>query len=194
MNSKASERIRASAKELFYREGIRAVGVDQIVKRARTTKPSLYRSFESKDVLAAECARDFAASFWQYFESALAAHPGNARAQLGAFFEALSARARKRSYRGCGLTNAAIEYPDRAHPARLVAEAHKREVRRRLTGLARELGAPEPELLADGLALLLEGAYASSQLFAQDGPVRSVAKIADRLIEASLPGSAAPRP
>ena len=47
------DRIRQSARELFYREGIRAVGVDEIVNRAGVTKPSLYRSFSSKDALAA---------------------------------------------------------------------------------------------------------------------------------------------
>ncbi len=49
----AVDRIRKTARELFYREGIRAVGVDEIVTRAGVTKPSLYRSFSSKDELAA---------------------------------------------------------------------------------------------------------------------------------------------
>lgn len=44
----AADRIRASASELFYREGIRAVGVDEVVDRAGVTKPSLYRSFASR--------------------------------------------------------------------------------------------------------------------------------------------------
>ena len=55
---RAADRIRASASELFYREGIRAVGVDEVVDRAGVTKPSLYRSFASKDDLAAAYLRD----------------------------------------------------------------------------------------------------------------------------------------
>ena len=50
---RAIDRIRESAQELFYNEGIRAIGVDEIVNRAGVTKPSLYRSFASKDELAA---------------------------------------------------------------------------------------------------------------------------------------------
>ena len=50
---RAAERIRSTARELFYREGIRAIGVEQIVQDAGVTKPSLYRSFPSKDELAA---------------------------------------------------------------------------------------------------------------------------------------------
>jgi AcrR family transcriptional regulator len=50
---RAADRILDVARDLFYREGIRAIGVDEIVRRAGVTKPSLYRSFSSKDELAA---------------------------------------------------------------------------------------------------------------------------------------------
>ncbi|HVI92222.1 MAG TPA: helix-turn-helix domain-containing protein, partial [Dongiaceae bacterium] len=50
---KAADRIRRTARDLFYQQGIRAVGVDEIVTQAGVTKPSLYRSFASKDELAA---------------------------------------------------------------------------------------------------------------------------------------------
>ena len=56
---RAADRIRQTARDLFYREGIRAVGVDEIVTRAGVTKPSLYRSFPSKDELAAAYLRDY---------------------------------------------------------------------------------------------------------------------------------------
>ena len=42
---KAAKKILDVAYDLFYRRGIRAIGVDEIVKRAGVTKPSLYRSF-----------------------------------------------------------------------------------------------------------------------------------------------------
>ena len=66
--TRAADRIRASASELFYREGIRAVGVDEVVDRAGVTKPSLYRSFASKDDLAAAYMRDYELDFWEKFE------------------------------------------------------------------------------------------------------------------------------
>jgi AcrR family transcriptional regulator len=183
---KAGDRIRESAKKLFYRQGIRAVGVDEIVKCARATKPSLYRSFPSKDELAAAYLRDWDSAFWQRFEAAVTAHADDPRAQLRLFLARLTRRMRRAGYRGCALTNAAIEYPEAGHPARRVAVANKRKLRRRLTQMAAAMGAKQPRLLADGLALLLEGAFASSQLFRGDGPARVVAKVADQLIEASL--------
>lgn len=182
----AADRIRKTAREMFYRDGIRAVGVDAIVNEAGVTKPSLYRSFSSKDELAAAYLRDYDAEFWNRFDAACAAHPGDPRAQILAYLSGLGARAVQSGYRGCGLTNAAVEYPESDHPARVVAVAHKAQLRTRLAAMAREMGAADPDALGDGLLLLLEGAFVSSQLFGQGGPAGRVAQMADKLIEAHL--------
>ena len=63
------------------------------------------------------------------------------------------------------MTNAAVEYPEPGHPARVVGEANKRELRRRLRAMAAAMGAADPDTLGDGLLLLIEGAYISGQLF-----------------------------
>jgi len=183
---KAAERIRRTARELFYREGIRAIGVEEIVTRAGVTKPSLYRSYASKDELAAEYLRDYEVAFWKVFEAGTETYPGDARGQLMAYFEGLAHRATQAGYRGCGLTNAVVEYPGDDHPARKVAEEHKRKLRERMVALSEAMGAKEPAVLADGLLLLLEGTYASGQLFGPDGPAESLVKVANQLIDASL--------
>jgi len=183
----AADRIRRSARQLFYRHGIRAVGVDAIVAEAGVTKPSLYRSFPSKDELAASYLRDYEAEFWRRFEAAVQAHPGDPRAQVLAYFAGLSERAtRGPGYRGCGLSNAAVEYPEAGHPARLVSVAHKRELRERLAAMARGMGARDPQALGDGLLLLMEGAFVSGQIFGADGPAAHLRVAAERLIQASL--------
>jgi len=184
---KAAERIRRTAHELFYREGIRAIGVEEIVTRAGVTKPSLYRSYASKDELAAEYLRDYEVAFWKIFEAGAQTHPDDARAQLMSYIEGLAYRATKKGYRGCGLTNAVVEYPGDDHPARRVAEEHKRKFRERLVELSAAMGAREPATLADGLLLLLEGTYASGQMFGEHGPAESLVKVARQLIDASLP-------
>jgi AcrR family transcriptional regulator len=182
---KAAERIRRTARELFYREGIRAIGVEEIVTRAGVTKPSLYRSYASKDELAAEYLRDYEVAFWKVFEAGAEKYPNDPRAQLMAYFEGLAQRAATSGYRGCGLTNAVVEYPGSNHPARKVAEDHKRKLRERLVELTTAMGATNPAVLADGLLLLLEGTYASGQ-FGPHGPAESLVRVADTLIDASL--------
>jgi hypothetical protein len=114
------------------------------------------------------------------------AHPGDPRRQIIAFLSRVGERAVMVGYRGCGMTNAAVEYPEPGHPARLVGENNKRELRRRLRAMAKEMGAADPDTLGDGLLLLIEGAYISGQLFGPGGPAAAVAKNADLLIEASL--------
>lgn len=185
---RAAEKIMTAASDLFYRQGIRAIGVDEIVRTAGVTKPSLYRSFASKDDLAASYLKHYDSEFWVRFDEAVAAHPGDARAQIVAFLTRVGKRTQRPGYRGCGMTNAAVEYPERDHPARIVSEENKRELRRRLRAMAREMGAKDAETLGDGLLLLIEGAYISGQLFGQGGPAASVAKNADLLIGASLAG------
>ena len=182
----AADRIRKTAREMFYRDGIRAVGVDAIVNQAGVTKPSLYLSFSSKDELAAVYLRDYDAEFWGRFNAACDAHPGDPQAGLRAYLSGLSVRAVQNGYRGCGLTNAAVEYPEAGHPARVVAVEHKVELRRRLAAMAAEMGAPDPARLGDGLLLLIEGAFVSSQLFGEGGPAARVADMADLLIDAHL--------
>jgi len=183
---KAADKILDVARDLFYREGIRAIGVDEIVKRAGVTKPSLYRSFPSKDELAASYLRKYDLEFWERFDEAVDAHPGDPRAQIVAFLTRVGKRTQRPDYRGCGMTNAAVEYPEHGHPARVVSEANKQELRRRLRAMAVAMGANEADTLGDGLLLLIEGAYISGQLFGLGGPAASVARNADLLIEASL--------
>lgn len=182
---KAAERIRQSARELFYQEGIRAIGVEEIVSRAGVTKPSLYRSYASKDELAAEYLRDYEEAFWACFEAGKADHPQDVRAQLLSYLQGLAERATRTGYRGCGLTNAVVEYPGDEHPARKVAETHKRKLRARLVEMSKAMGAKDPATLADGLLLLLEGTYASGQLFGRQGPARSLVTVAEQLIDAA---------
>jgi AcrR family transcriptional regulator len=181
---RAAERILQTAGELFYREGTRAVGVDEIVTRAGATKPSLYRAFESKDHLIAAYLTGEGEGFWRYFNAAVEAHPGQPKAQILAFFDALNERAQRPGYRGCALTNAAVEYPAPEHPGRAVSVEHKEGLRERLREMTKAMDAKKPKKLADSLLLLIEGVYVTSQLFGPDGPAAAARGAAETLIDA----------
>jgi len=181
---RAADKIRETARELFYREGIRAVGVDEIVAKAGATKPSLYRTYKSKDELAAAVLREGADTFWSRFDAAAAQHPGDPRAQILAYLEGLATRSAEPDYRGCPLSNAAVEYPERGHPARVTAQDHKAELRERLTAMSREMGAVDAEALADALLLVIEGTFLTSQLFDENRPTAQAPRAAAALIDA----------
>eukprot|EP00456_Euglypha_rotunda_P001911 TRINITY_DN10387_c0_g1_i2.p2 TRINITY_DN10387_c0_g1~~TRINITY_DN10387_c0_g1_i2.p2 ORF type:complete len:125 (+),score=35.41 TRINITY_DN10387_c0_g1_i2:356-730(+) len=80
------DRIFDTACDLFYKQGIRGVGVDAIANEAGTNKMSFYRSFSSKDELVAEYLRDSERDFWLWWDSVMVAHEGNPRAQCEALF------------------------------------------------------------------------------------------------------------
>src|SRR4051794_37005022 len=183
--ARAVDKIRASASELFFREGIRAVGVDEVVDRAGVTKPSLYRSFASKDDLAAAYLRDYELDFWQKFERPGGKSYSDAREHVLAYIRWLSARAVSKGYRGCGLSNATVEYPSPDNPARRIAEAHKKVFRKRLRDLAAAMGARNPAVLGDALQLLMEGIYVTGQQ-SEQGPAQSAVAVAKLLIDGSV--------
>lgn len=185
---RAAEKIFETARDLFYREGIRAVGVDEIVSKAGVTKPSLYRSFKSKDDLVAAVLREVEEGFWDRFKSAEDAFPGDPKAQMVAYFEGLAARSVGDDYRGCALSNAAVEYPDRQHVGRMVSQAHKEQLRERLHAKAGEMGATDPKGLGDALLLLIEGVFTSSQMFdGADKPAMASVGAVKALIAAYCP-------
>jgi len=186
VDKSARERILATATELFYREGIRAVGIDTIIARSGVAKMSLYRNFASKDELVVAFLEYRDGIYWQWWDHVMARHPDDARRQIGDLFASLARRVTSPFYRGCPFINTATEFPDSDHPARAVCLANKRELRRRLRGLATRAGAHDPEMLADQLLLLIEGAYAAMQNFRSRGPVPSLQGAAEALLVAQL--------
>jgi AcrR family transcriptional regulator len=129
------ERILSAASELFYRHGIRAVGVETIAEEAKTNKMTLYRHFTSKDELVAQYLQrlaDKAKSSWDRLEAQC---PGNPTKQLRAWLEEMAAHVASGKERGCALANAAVELPEKDHPARRVIEAVKTAQRQRLIHL-----------------------------------------------------------
>jgi AcrR family transcriptional regulator len=184
----ARDKIFEVAADLFYREGIRAVGVETIVERAGVTKISLYRSFQSKDDLVVAYLEDRSAMFLRQWDNAFDQHRADPRAQLRAIMTYIAERTTQEGYRGCPFINFCGEFPDPCHPGRRVAVATKNALRERFLRLAEALGAPEAPQLADGLLLLLEGAYATSQTVG-GGPTgvgHAIVWASEALVEAQL--------
>jgi AcrR family transcriptional regulator len=182
--SRVRDRIMQTASDLFYRNGIRAVGVETIASVAGTNKMSFYRNFSSKDELVAEYLRGEERECLLWWDATLAAHAGNPRLQVESLFDVLVKNTCEVDSRGCALANAAVEITEPDHPARPVIENYKAEMRRRFHQLARDMNAREPEALGDSLMLLWEGAYLTRVTMGQHGPVQGAAKAARALIAA----------
>ncbi|MGZ3409380.1 MAG: TetR/AcrR family transcriptional regulator [Xanthobacteraceae bacterium] len=178
------ERILAAASDLFYHHGIRAVGVDAIAEAAGTNKMTLYRHFDSKDELVAEYLRGLARGASKIWDALAEKYPNDPRKQLHGWLEAMSTHTGDPEMRGCALANAAVELPDKDHPARKVIEESKCYVHDNLSRLCRAAGVRDPDLLADELFVLLEGTQVCAQSFTANGPIFDLVRMGETMIAA----------
>ncbi|HVO04307.1 MAG TPA: TetR/AcrR family transcriptional regulator [Candidatus Cybelea sp.] len=183
------DRIVEAASDLFYRHGIRAVGVDAIAEAAGTNKMTLYRHFTSKDELVAECLRRHAQEIDHYWDELAANYAGDPEGEIRAWLAAVSHCVTSEGERGCAMANAAVELPEKDHPGRAVIEAAKTGHRERLVELFRDAKLSEPEALADEIFLLIEGARINIQSVGTDGPASRLVRMIEALIESRRPAS-----
>jgi AcrR family transcriptional regulator len=186
----ARERILATANDLFYREGIRAIGVDTVVERSGVSKTSLYRLFESKDALIAAFATERDQSFWAWWDHVEQQHADDPRVLLNALLSGIAERIARPGYRGCPFLNLITEFPDPNHPGRVVAHCNKEELRARLATIVAKLGATDPDRVASQLALLINGAYATGLIAEPADLSEDLVDAAHKLLAPSLPGKA----
>ena len=167
--AKPRERIFACAQDLFHQRGIRGVGVEAIAEAAGTSKMALYRHFDSKDELILEYLNYKGRKSDEVWAEIEAENQGDPVGQLYGFMEK-AARFIAEDERGCDLANAAIELTEAGHPGLRVIEEFKMRQRDRLTRICKAAGASQPDLLADTLFLLIEGARVSRRSVGTKGP------------------------
>src|SRR5258705_5511511 len=121
----ARERILETATELFYREGIRAVGIDTIIARSGVAKMSLYRNFASKDDLVVAFLEYRDGIYWQWWDHVMAGHPDDAARQIGDLFPSLTPRVSRPPYPGRPFINTPAHIPHSDPPPPALLPSHK---------------------------------------------------------------------
>jgi AcrR family transcriptional regulator len=180
----ARDKVFAVAADLFYRKGIHAVGVEEIVREAGVAKISLYRNFASKDELVVAYLEERGKAFLRQWDESFDRYRDDPHAQLRAIMTYLADRTTSQGYRGCPFINFCAEFPDPDHPGRRVARATKQALRDRFESIAVALGVAEPRKLADAFLLLVEGAYAISQTYGggEGSPGQALVRAAEGLV------------
>ncbi|MCH6166891.1 TetR/AcrR family transcriptional regulator [Pseudonocardia alaniniphila] len=122
--SEARERLLSTASALFYREGIRAVGVERILAEAPATRATFYRHFPSKEDLVLAYLRGVDVHIRADVQTAIetAPSPADAVRAIGTIVADDLARP---EFRGCAFLKAAAEYPDPHDPVRQVVLDHR---------------------------------------------------------------------
>lgn len=156
--SAARERILDAASLAFYREGIRAVGVDAVIADAGVAKATLYRHFPSKDALVQAFLERRDRRWRAWFTETIVRRAPDPDDRPLAVFDALGEWFGSDDFRGCAFINAAVEITDPDHPARGAVRTHERLLAEHLVLLCEEAGLANARAAAAGLLLLVEGA------------------------------------
>ncbi|MFF3038560.1 TetR/AcrR family transcriptional regulator [Arthrobacter citreus] len=177
------ERILDAATDAFYREGIRAVSADKIIAAAGTTKVTFYRYFPTKDELVAAYLDRQSALIREAAEN-LPADPCEALKTLA---QVMGSEACRPGFRGCPFINAAAEYPAGDHPVRAAVTRHRDWFRGLVAELAGRLGAVDPELAADQLIMLRDGAMVHGYVADPQAVGTSLLQAGRAVLEQHLP-------
>lgn len=179
----ARDRILRTAHDLFYRDGIRATGIDRLIAESGVTKVTFYRHFPSKNDLIRAFLAHRHERWMAWFTDALRRH-GSERKGIDALVPALAEWFGDTSFRGCAFINSVAELPEMAD----IAREHKAQ----MTAAIASLLPPSRQRARDAqaVALAVDGAIVQAQFApSPDAALKSL----DRLIK-SLLAAAAPAP
>jgi AcrR family transcriptional regulator len=176
-----AERLLRTASNLFAAQGIRAVGIDTILREAAVAKASLYSTYRSKDALVFAYLNDLDLRDRNGYQTRTANLKDPVDKVL-AFFDLAIVNGPKRDFRGCLYANAATEFPGvELGPVR----AHRDWVLATITGLLREAGVAEPKRTARKVQLMYDGALVGSKIDRSVEPIRIARRVAAELISAA---------
>ena len=153
----ARERILFTAHELFYRDGIRATGVDRLIARAEVTKTTFYRHFPSKNELVMAFLT-FRHERWRsWFISQLEAH-GNG---IEAVCPALAEWFESDDFRGCAFINSLEELGGELPQIVEITRLHKDDLANIIAGIVPTI--KDREKKAQAITLAIDGAIIRAQ-------------------------------
>lgn len=182
----AKERILRVADQLFYREGIRAVGIDRIIEESGVAKASFYRSYATKDDLVVAYLNHRLDRVNNTIDRIRREHPDSARDRLHAIVDLQAETMNKPDYRGCPFMNAVVEFPEANHPGHDSAVGCRTTMWREVEELLQEAGIDDSKPLVDQLRMLWSGASMVAYINKADFRPELFSEAAKTLIDSSL--------
>ena len=117
-----------TAAELFYKNGYRATGINEVIDKSGVAKATFYSHFPSKDDLCLAYLQERNRGELQFVKEAVARRQ-TPREKLLAVIEILEPWLVENKLRGCGFLNMVAEEPDPASPLRLEGKDHYEHTR-----------------------------------------------------------------
>jgi len=155
--SGARQRIELVTDDLFYRYGIRSVGIDRIIAESDVAKMTFYKHFPSKANLIATYLVRQKERWSRVLETALTLE-GSALDRILAIFDAVNLLCRTPSYQGCPFIKAMAEFGRDHDEVQIQAHisSYFRETESKISGLIAQMDVPKE--LAQVIVSLIFGA------------------------------------
>jgi len=182
----ARDRLLAAANELFYKEGVRTVGIDRVIEQAGVAKASLYSTFGSKEELVRAYLQHRVEGRIRRISQRIAGLE-DPRDRILAVFDVLGDAIADPTYRGCAFINASAEGPRDETKVTQVCTDWRRWLRALFVDLARDLGAAEPEALGRRLVMLYDGATVGASMDRDLGSAATARDMAVAMLDAAKP-------
>jgi len=182
MDLSARDRILATAHDLFYRDGIRATGIDRVIAEAGVTKVTFYRHFPSKNDLVLAFLAHRHALWMAWFTDALQRHAPRKGPPLGALLPALAEWFDGDGYRGCAFINIAAELGASVPGALEAVRTHKADMADTIATLLPPGRARRSDAAA--VALVVDGAIVQAQMAGNGGDALKAAARALKAFDA----------
>jgi AcrR family transcriptional regulator len=185
-NSAPRERLMKAA-DLFYKEGIRAIGINRVLEESRTPIMTLYRHFGSKEGLVAAYLERRDERIREKFATEMDRRAASPREKILVVFDILREVLEDPEYlRGCAFINASVEMASPDHEISQIAIRHKDASRQGFAELAAEAGVPDPSGLAIQLQLLMDGAFVDADMRRDPSSAAYARSAAETLLDAAL--------
>ncbi|AOM86535.1 bacterial regulatory s, tetR family protein [Acinetobacter baumannii 144107] len=187
MNDKtARQKILDAAATLFYNDGITATGINTVTAKADVAKMSLYNNFSSKGELVDAYIAARHQEWLDLYQKRLE-KTKTAKEAILAVFDAYQDHAEfayEKGFRGCGLLNAAAEFPANSSGRNAVRQ-HKEQVEaivaEHLNRLLKDL--QRVSYIASQLSFLLEGSMARAGLEGSSRQLQLARQMAEDILD-----------
>jgi AcrR family transcriptional regulator len=179
------ERILEVASQLFYQNGIRAVGIDTIIARADVAKMTFYKHFKTKDMLIVEFLKRRDERWRSWLEETVLRLAPQVKERPLAIFDALEERFQTADFRGCAFINTMVEVADGNHLAHQTAAEHKEKVQGFIQSILIDAQIENAEELSKAFMLLVDGAIVTAVREKSPNAARAAKKMAAGLISNS---------
>ena len=182
----ARARLLAAANELFYADGIQAVGIDRVIEHAGVAKATLYSAFGNKEGLVRAYLQVRHTTTSDRMKQELEARYRTPKERLIGVFEVQGLSFADPEFRGCAFISANADAPNVA-AVEEASKDYRTWVHALFFDLAEQAGAKDPKQLAQQLVLLYDGSGISAWLDndrSADSTARTVAAV---LVDAAIP-------